>query len=140
MRNIGKILIVDDDAITCYLHKLTLEKFNILEEIDDVGDGFQALKYIEENCSNEAEGENCTVLLVFLDINMPVMNGFEFLKGLEGLGNVNLHNIFIVMLTSSISPQDIKEAAKFADKLKGYITKPLTEESVKKVMAEIKAA
>ena len=139
MRKIRKILIVDDDEITCYIQKMTLEELNIAEEIDHVGDGSQALKYIEKNCCNEMAEANCPVL-VFLDINMPVMNGFDFLEGLAHLENLCLNDIHIVMLTSSISPRDIQEAAKFADALKGYITKPLTEESVKKVMTEIQAA
>ena len=138
MNRIGKILIVDDDEITSYIQKVTLEELNIAEEIDHVGDGSQALKYIEENCCNEMAEANCPVL-VFLDINMPVMNGFDFLEGLQYLKKLNFTDVYIVILTSSVSPRDIQEAAKFADKLKGYITKPLKEESVKKVMAEINA-
>lgn len=136
MRKIRKILIVDDDEVTCYIQKMTLKELNIAEEIDYVGDGLQALRYIEENCSNEAAGANCPIL-VFLDINMPVMNGFDFLEGLGHLENLNLNDVHIVMLTSSGSRRDIKEASKFADKLKGYITKPLTETAVNKVLQEM---
>jgi CheY-like chemotaxis protein len=140
MRAIRKILIVDDDEITCFLNKVCLEDIDIAEEIDYVHDGLQALKYIKENCSIETIQRTDCPDLIFLDINMPMMNGFEFLEEFKRLDNSSLNRIYIVLLTSSVSPKDIQEAAKHANNLKGYITKPLTEESVKKVMAEIKKA
>jgi CheY-like chemotaxis protein len=138
MRAIRKILIVDDDEISCFLQRSCLEEMNIAEEIEHVHDGLQALKWIEKNYAIEATHPGDRPDLVFLDINMPVMNGFEFLEELERLEQANLIRIHIVMLTSSVNPMDINQAAKFTNRLKGYITKPLTEESVEKIMAEIR--
>ena len=137
MKTIRKILIVDDDEITCFIQKECLETVGIAEEVDYVNDGMQAITYIQENCTVKPEHQSDCPDLVFLDINMPGMNGFEFLEEFKNFKGPSLNRIHVVMLTSSVSPKDLKEAGKFADHLSGYITKPLTEESVKNVVSSI---
>ena len=137
MKRIRKVLIVDDDEITCYIQKECLEKVGIAEEVDYVNDGMQALTYIQENCTTEPNQLSDCPDLVLLDINMPGMNGFEFLEEFKNFKKASLNKIHVVMLTSSISPKDLKQAGQFAEHLSGYITKPLTEESVKNVLSSI---
>ena len=70
----------------------------------------------------------------FLDINMPVMNGFEFMESFNETDIVNKENIKIVVLTSSGNEQDLLRMSKLG--IKHYLTKPLTEEKVKKLISE----
>lgn len=132
-----KILLIDDDEITYYLSNSLLEGMGIAEEIDYVNNGKEGINYIRKNCRLESLAEKNCPDLILLDINMPVMNGFEFLKELKTFDKDKFNKIHIVLLTSSVSPKDIEQAAKFANTLSGYITKPLTEDSVKKVLQEI---
>lgn len=135
MIKVKKILLIDDDEITNYLHRCLLESLDVSSKIDEVSNGYEGLKYIEDNCTGKIKGD-CPYL-IFLDINMPVINGFEFLKVLENMRTIDLDMLNIVMLTTSTYISDIQEAANHTDLLKGYIPKPLTEERVIEVLEYI---
>lgn len=130
-----KILLIDDNDVTNYLHRHLLESMNVVEKIEQVTDGFAGLKYVEDNCTGKKKNE-CPYL-IFLDINMPGINGLEFLDVLEKMQNIDFNMLNIVMLTTSTYIEDIQEAAKHPDLLKGYIPKPLTEERVIEVLEYI---
>lgn len=136
MKRVKKILLIDDDEIFNFLHRRLLESMNIVEKIDEVTDGFAGLKYVEQYCAASEIQDECPNL-VFLDINMPEFNGFEFLDVLEKMQNIDLNNLHVVMLTSSTGIKDIQEAAKHPTTIKGYISKPLIKESVLKVLESI---
>ena len=132
MRRVKKILLVDDDEITCYLEKSLLEDLEVAEEITYVHGGYEALEYIEK-CLQDGDYPD----IIFLDINMPGMDGFEFLEKLDSLGSPEIRKLNIVMLTSSVNMKDVQKAGSFGDLLKGYITKPLEVGAVKKVLDSI---
>ena len=83
----------------------------------------QALKYLRDALSEE----NGKMLpeLIFLDINMPAMNGWDFLEQYEKIAELNRKNIVLVMLSSSMYVDDINRAKTY-DTVSDYITKPLT--------------
>ncbi|MGI8600430.1 MAG: response regulator, partial [Chitinophagaceae bacterium] len=68
------------------------------------------------------------------DINMPVIDGFEFLNQLQKIEGIDFKKLYVIMLTSSTDPKDIEEAAKYSEIVKGYIKKPLMKEHLTKIL------
>ncbi len=110
-----KVLIVDDDPVITLMHKRILAKSNISLDPLAFSDGKAAYEYI----ANDKEGN---FFLVLLDINMPVMNGWEFLNSLQDIPNDN--RFYVMMVSSSVSQPD-KEKAKEYTQVIGYLEKSL---------------
>lgn len=130
-------MIIDDSEVDCYLSKSLLEVLEIAEQVDCVYSGVEALDYVLKTFSPAAIEEGIFPELIFLDINMPLMDGFEFLKALQAAKSIDHSKLYIVMLTSSINMDDIKKAADLWDLLKEYITKPLVISAVKNILATL---
>ena len=71
--------------------------------------------------------------VIFLDIDMPLMDGFQFLDEFDKMSEYIKNNCSIIMLTSSINPQDLSKAKK-SHYVKKYINKPLTQDALEKLM------
>lgn len=113
------VIIVDDDAVVLFLHKILVER-SILPGPNGVfQDGKEALKYIEKGAPQEKP------YLVLLDINMPGMNGWEFLDAVQNKSFKD--NIFVAMVTSSVNTQDMNTAKEYPQVIQ-YIEKPLQSE------------
>lgn len=119
----NKYLIVDDDPIILILHKRLLKKLDLVQEdqIYSCNSGLTCLKLLSKN---PAEFEDT---LILLDINMPGMNGWQFIKDLEMLKG--LEKIKVVMVSSSIDESD-KEKTKNHGLVMGYLEKPISLESL----------
>jgi len=115
-----EILLVDDDPVVQYLHKSVLLKSNFPEQ-KFFSNGALVLNYILENKHEDL------LLLVLLDINMPCMNGWEFLEELNNLVIKPL--VKVVIVTSSINGSDRDKAKKYHHVFE-FMEKPLTEERV----------
>jgi len=111
-----KTLIVDDDAMVVFLHKLAVVEGGLSNFPAVAGNGSQALAYISEN---QTSG---TYLLILLDINMPEMDGWGFLDALQTLSIQT--PISVVMVTSSIDKRDRNRAKEYRQVI-DYIEKPL---------------
>jgi CheY-like chemotaxis protein len=118
------ILLVDDDDIANFISEKVLRSLGC-NDIDAVTDGKQACDRLKKNCPN----------LVFLDINMPVMDGFAFL---DKIGQELIcQQMNVVILTSSNRKKDRDHASEFSIVV-GYLEKPLTQEKVRQILDKIK--
>lgn len=126
---INTVLVVDDDDNWCYLSKILLQKTGIGKQIITANNGLQALKKLQGLVET---GEQLPDF-IFLDIKMPVMDGFEFLDEVKKSPELNLSHTKIFLSTSSFLNKD-KEKAKFYP-IAGFITKPLTEEILKSIVS-----
>ncbi len=118
-----KIMLVDDDVTNNIITKKLLLKYNpsfTVQEYKSASDALTALK-------NGSFKPN----LIFLDINMPDMNGWQFLDKFTALRM----NVSIYLLTSSVDVLDI-ERAKTSQYLQGFISKPLTQMKIQQVLDE----
>lgn len=114
------IMLIDEDEIDNIINQKIIESNNFSEKIQVHQTGGEALEYLKKHESEPAALPD----LIFLDINMPIMDGFQFLEEFEKLGETVLEKCKIIMLSSSISPRDIDRAAsnRFVKK---YLNKPL---------------
>lgn len=133
---IGKILLVDDDEITCYLNRNLLENMAVAQQVESVHDGMQALQYVRGKFIGTANPFYKTDLL-FLDLKMPVLNGFDFLEELKKLNDIDRSRLKIIILTSSENKKDAEEAVLYDEIVYCYLTKPLQEEKLKQVVEAI---
>ncbi len=125
-RKLNCILLVDDNSNDNYFHKIILNKMDIVNRIDVVLNGVEALAYLKKENQTPPE-------LIFLDINMPKMNGWGFLELYKHLPAHQKANVVIVILTTSVNLDDIKKA-KEIEEVTGIETKPLSEKTMTKIL------
>jgi CheY-like chemotaxis protein len=118
-----KIMVVDDDEVVLFLHREILEQCNIPFPSVCFNSARQALSEILLD-----EGGN--TWLVLLDINMPVMNGWDLLEELQ---KEKSKKVYVVIVTSSIDPDDREKAKKY-NQVIDYFEKPISPESVINLM------
>ncbi|UII32752.1 response regulator [Fulvivirga ulvae] len=128
MNMVDCILLIDDNVHDNFIHTRTINKIPAAKEVKTVTTGEEALEYLR--LSKEHTEKYPVPNLIFLDINMPGMNGFDFLERArqEGLFE-NSAPILVVMLTSSLNSDDQKMASEqFSHEIKDFKNKPLTTE------------
>lgn len=118
---IKTIMMVDDNEADQFLTRCVIEEFDPDIEIHEAHDGEDALKKLEE-----LKEQPC---LILLDINMPTMNGFEFLEEYNKTADIS---IVVAMLTSSDQERDKASAAKYPC-VKDFIVKPLSVDDLKRL-------
>jgi CheY-like chemotaxis protein len=123
------ILLIDDDEPTNFLSSMIIEEADCAEHIQVEDSALRAIDYLAGNgtCHNPD--------LIFLDINMPAMNGWEFIEKYKKLGEEHKNKVIIIMLTTSLNPDD-KIRADETPEISGFALKPLTTEMVNKVLEE----
>jgi len=117
-----RVLLIDDNDIDNFINERMITTNFFSSQVIVKNSGEAALNYLKENADNE----NFLPQIIFLDLNMPVMDGFAFLTEFENLPQKVKNNSKVVVLSSSISPEDINRASTNPLVVK-YINKPLNE-------------
>ena len=128
-RPIQCILLVDDDPDDIFLHKLVIDDSGLCDQIRTVETGAQALQYL----TTTTHPDYIRPDLILTDINLPGMNGFEFLEHYQQLSDELKVRLAVLILTTSLNPRDTKRAALFPD-IKGYYAKPLTVDMLQAIV------
>lgn len=126
MRSTKSILLVEDDKVDAMTVKRALKDIKVMNKLVHVENGEQALEYLHSNKGNMP----CIILL---DLNMPIMNGREFL--VERLNHDHLVTVPVVVLTTSKDDEDKLESFKLA--ISGYMAKPVDYNQFVEVMKTI---
>lgn len=131
MKKFNFIMLVDDDETCNYITEKMIAKLNVSGHTMSVKNGKEALDFIAEHCP---EGVEMCPDVILLDINMPVMNGLEFLEEFYNHESLKKYadKINIYMLTSSDNPADIDKIRQY--RVKGYISKPMTPDKIMNIM------
>jgi CheY-like chemotaxis protein len=115
-------MLVDDNEIDNIINEKIIEAEHFANRILVFQSGQEALDFLEANQQSQPELPE----IIFLDINMPIMDGFQFLEKFQGFSEFVLEKCKIIMLSSSISPKDIDRAAS-SKYVKKYLNKPLNK-------------
>lgn len=130
------ILLVDDDEAANFLNTRLIERVAKEVDIHSVLNGKEALNFIYNNKEASVnDTKDHQPVIIFLDINMPVMNGFEFLEAIDSLGTFDYNKMPIVVLSSSANIKDMERAK--THNIYGYLSKPLTREKVEKILHDV---
>ncbi len=124
-----QILLVEDDSVDIMTIERAFRQANIANPIFKARDGLAALEHLRGSGGKEQIDRP---LLILLDLNMPLMNGLEFLETIKN--DLELRDIPVVVLTSSQDEEDIAEA--YDGQVAGYMTKPI---EVERLIAKLTA-
>jgi len=126
-----KICFIDDDPIYKMFMKRVIEMNNLVPKINitSFDDGDQAYNFINKNKQNPEELPD----VILLDINMPVMDGFQFIEEYSKIKPKINKKITVFMVTSSIDPSDMERSKKFSE-ISDYIAKPVPLEKLKHII------
>lgn len=128
MKKISKIMLIDDDAATNYIHRRVLESSGMVDEIIIMDDAEEALNFLQEN---EVDSPH----LICLDINMPRMDGWEFLDCYNQSPIAKNQKVVLGFLTTSMNPDDEKNALS-KDNVRFFQSKPITIDFLKSVVED----
>lgn len=122
-----EIIIIDDDPIYRMIVSITLKNMDASLTIIECEDGEMGLAKLEHLKSSDAK------IIVFLDINMPILNGWSFLEAIEKYNLNHPNQLIIYMVSSSIDKEDVLRAKEYGF-VRGFLHKPLSKEDFTKIV------
>lgn len=128
MAKFKSILLIEDDPITVMVCDRIIKMTVFCDNVQTKENGQDGIDCVNEIIQQKHELPD----IIFLDINMPVMNGWDFLEAFEKIKHqlVKMPRVFI--LSSTVDPEDYKKAEQFSA-VEGFISKPLTQEHLQNI-------
>ena len=128
----SKVMLIDDNVIDNFINSKMIEGCNFSEHTYTHTNGKSALEFLKNIESVRKVSKTLAPQVIFLDINMPIMDGFWFIDEFDKLGKSIKSGCKIYLLTASLNPSDVEKSRKNRY-VTGYISKPLSE----KMLAEL---
>ena len=129
MKQLNCILLIDDDEPTNFLNKMTLEQSGCTRHIRIAQSGQAALEYLRGVPVDDYPRPD----LIFLDTNMPAMDGWEFLAQYQTLPAEKKADTVLIMLTTSLNPDDEKRTLEIPE-VSGFENKPLSQSQLERLL------
>ncbi len=124
-----KLCIIDDDDLYKLLLKKTIQKLEFNTEITCFSNGEEAINDFIENKADASKLPD----IVLLDINMPVMDGWEFMEIFKSLQHEFCKPVTLYIASSSIARQDIEKSGEYSE-ISGYLVKPIVKNTIKDLL------
>ncbi len=126
----GGVCIIDDDHIFIYGAKRLIQETSFCDELLVYENGQDALEELKERLDNKLELPG----IIFLDLNMPMMTGWEFLDAYLQIESKAPGQTRVYIISSSVDPQDLLKINDY-EQIRDYILKPVTAEDLEKIIA-----
>ncbi|MDP2413939.1 response regulator [Daejeonella sp.] len=125
----SRVFIIDDDPIHQRIAQIMISKHNLFDEYFSYTDAQKALDFLEENKKNEETLPD----VILLDLNMPVLDGWDFLETFETLIKEFKKNIRVFIVSSSVDEKDVLRSKSYVA-VKGFISKPLSPDIIRSII------
>jgi len=132
VKNIDLVMLVDDNDTDNFISKRIIEITKFAKEVEIKNSGKSALEYLDQNRNNAERLPN----IIFLDINMPIVDGFVFLYEFEKFNDTIKDKCKVIILSSSDNKRDIDKIINNDHVIK-FITKPLTESTLNEIRTSV---
>jgi len=131
MTKLDTICIIDDDNIYTMLLKKTISKFDVCYRVESFNNGKIAFESLKQRIE---EGGATLPDVIFLDVNMPVLDGWMFVEEFYKLYNTGLKKVLIYVVSSSIAVED-RNKAKSNPNIQDYLVKPISGSTLQEIVA-----
>ncbi len=132
MKNLESICIIDDDHIFVYGVKRLINEVELSDNLLVYENPVDALEEIQAMASEEKPLPK----VIFLDLNMPMMTGWEFLDEYIKIDHKDTHRTWVYIMSSSVNPKDLMRINNYSI-VKNYILKPVTAEDLENILEEV---
>lgn len=122
----SKVFIIDDDPIHQRIAQIMIEKHKIYDEFKSYTEAGKALEYLQQNIA----AADALPDVILLDLNMPVVDGWDFLEKFDTFRNALSKSIKIYIVSSSVDEKDIMRSQSYAY-VHGFISKPLSPDIIR---------
>lgn len=130
--NLKSILLVDDDEASNFLHSIFINKLNLDTDVNAALNGQEALDFILDKGVDKLE----LPCMVVLDIRMPIMDGWEFMKNYEEQVPQELKDQIVIVLVTISDSQEDKDKAVANPYISDFAQKPLSDTTFKKLISK----
>lgn len=134
-KDLGCILLVDDDNLTNYIHSKAIERSDIDVHVHATQSAKEALEFLKHADNSSVSDGVPRPGIIFLDVNMPGMNGWDFMEEYRLLTAEQKARIVVVMLTTSLNPEDESRALSNKDIIR-FMNKPLKPEMINEIASQ----